>query len=436
MGELMGKKEKALGALAVSQIRRRGITFVGEVTGLGMIVTGCGSRNWVLRFTRNGRRRDFGLGGYPSVSLAQAKELARAARAQIMQGVDPIDARQAAMKKPVAKEIESLTFAGAATQYIDTHESTWRNPKHAQQWRNTIKSYANPIIGEILVADIALPHVLAVLEPIWKEKTETASRLRGRIESVLDWAAARGHRADSNPARWKGLLDKLLPAPGKIAKTEHHRALPYAQLPSFMVQLASQEGIAARALEFAILTATRSGEVRGARWEEFDLDAGTWTVPGVRMKAGKEHRVPLSEKALAIVRDQYATSFCEYVFPSSHLPKPGDARDGKPLSDMALSAVLRRMGVEAVPHGFRSTFRDWAAEQTNVPNEVAEMALAHVVGNKVEAAYRRGDLFEKRRQLMQDWADYALPKASRHKTTTDSQDGQVRTLPECPNLVA
>lgn len=415
MGEVMGKKEKALGALAVSQIRRRGITFVGEVTGLGIIVSGCGSRSWVLRFTRNGKRRDFGLGGYPSVSLAQAKELARAARAQLMQGADPIDIRQAAQRKLVAAEVGAMTFAEAGRQYIATHEGTWRNPKHAQQWRNTLNSYVNPVIGQLLVADVALPHVLAVLEPIWRTKTETASRLRGRIEAILDWAAARGHRPESNPARWKGLLDKLLPAPGKIAKTEHHRALPYSDLPEFMRQLSAQEGVAARALEFAILTACRSGEVRGALWDEFDLHEGVWTVPASRMKAGKEHRVPLSGAALAIARAQYGNRFCEYVFPSSHLPKLGDDRLGRPLSDMALSAVLRRMGVGAVPHGFRSTFRDWAAEQTDFPNEVAEMVLAHAVSNKVEAAYRRGDLFDKRKQLMQDWATYA--RVERHTST-------------------
>ena len=382
----MGKKERALGALAVSQIRRRGITFVGEVTGLGMIVSGCGSRSWVLRYTRNGRRRDLGLGGYPSVSLAQAKELARAARAQLMQGADPIDLRQTAQRKIVVAEVGTMTFAEAGSRYIATHEGTWRNPKHAQQWQNTLNSYANPVIGKLLVADVALPHVLAVLEPIWRTKTETASRLRGRIEAVLDWAAARGHRPESNPARWKGLLDKLLPAPGKIAKTEHHRALPYADLPNFMKQLSAQEGVAARTLEFAILTACRSGEVRGARWEEFDLDAGIWVVPAERMKAGKEHRVPLSDAARAIVRAQFGASYCEYVFPSSHHPKPGDDRTGKPLSDMALSGVLRRMEASAVPHGFRSTFRDWCAEQTDYPREVAEMALAHVISNKVEAA--------------------------------------------------
>ncbi len=294
----------------------------------------------------------------------------------------------------------AMSFAQAATQYIDTHESSWRSIKHGQQWRNTIDSYANPIIGRVLVRDVSLSHILAVLEPIWHTKTETATRLRGRIESILDWAAARGYRDEPNPARWKGHLDKLLPAPGKIRKRKHHQALPYSDLPNFMRTLASQEGMGARALEFTILTACRSGEVRGAKWAEFDLDARVWTIPADRMKAGKEHRVPLSDAAMAILSVQRERSFSDYVFPNP---------SGEPLSDMTLSAVLRRMKVPAVPHGFRSTFRDWCSEQTDYPREVAEMALAHAIGSKVEAAYRRGDLFGKRTQLMLDWAGFAWP---------------------------
>jgi integrase len=408
MGETMGKRQIELGALAVSNIRRRGINFVGGVTGLGLNVTGCGSRSWVLRYTVSGKRRDMGLGGYPDVTLAQAKEAARVARAKLSQGIDPIEDIRAARSKLIAEQSTAMTFSQAATQFIDTHEKSWRNAKHAQQWRNTIETYANPMIGKIFVRDVALPHVLSILEPIWETKTETASRLRGRIESILDWATARGFRTEANPARWKGLLDKLLPTPGKIAKTDHHKALPYAELPDFMKLLSSQAGIGARALEFVILTGCRSGEVRGAVWDEFDLENGLWTIPATRMKAGKEHRVPLSDKALAVIKAQKDMAFCQYVFPSSHTAKY-PAGEGAPLSDMTLSAVLRRMKVSAVPHGFRSTFRDWCAETTDYPNEVAEMALAHTIGNKVEAAYRRGDLFEKRRQLMQDWSDYAYP---------------------------
>lgn len=369
------------------------------VAGLAINVSGTGGRSWVLRFQVKGRRRDLGLGGYPDVTLAQAKEAARAARAKIKLGIDPIDEARAARVTLIENNMAAMSFAQAASQYIDTHNSSWRSIKHGQQWRNTIDSYANPIIGRVLVRDVSLSHILAVLEPIWHTKTETATRLRGRIESILDWAAARGYRDEPNPARWKGHLDKLLPAPGKIRKRKHHQALPYADLPNFIRTLASQEGMGARALEFTILTACRSGEVRGAKWAEFDLDARVWTIPADRMKAGKEHRVPLSDAAMAILSVQRERSFCDYVFPNP---------SGEPLSDMTLSAVLRRMKVPAVPHGFRSTFRDWCAEQTDYPREVAEMALAHAIGSKVEAAYRRGDLFGKRTQLMLDWATHAF----------------------------
>lgn len=397
----MGTKRKELGALAVSQISRRGINFVGGVTGLALNVTKSGSRSWVLRYQVGGKRRDKGLGGYPDVTLAQAKEAARAARAKITQGIDPVEDARILRSQLIASQASAITFAQAATQYIDAHKDSWRNAKHAQQWTNTLQVYAYPKIGRMLVRDVALPQILAILEPIWRDKTETASRVRGRIESVLDWAAVRGYRTDNNPARWKGLLDKMLPAPGKITKTDHHRALPYKELPAFMARLSEQGGMGAMALEFTILTASRSGEVRGAKWSEFDLDGGVWTIPPERMKMGKEHRAPLSDAALSIIKKQKASAFCEYVFPSPR---------GSALSDMTLSAVLRRMKVAAVPHGFRSTFRDWCAEHTDYAREVAEMALAHAIGSKVEAAYRRGDLFNKRRQLMQDWSDYAYLK--------------------------
>ncbi len=403
----MGKRQNELGALAVSQIKTRGIHFVGGVAGLAINVTKSGSRSWILRYQVGGKRRDKGLGGYPDVTLAQAKEAARAARAKIAHGIDPIEDGRALRSQLIASQVAAITFSQAAKQYIDTHESSWRNAKHTQQWRNTIQTYADPVIGRVLIRDVDLPQILKVLEPIWRTKTETASRLRGRMESILDWASARGFRTESNPARWKGLLDKLLPSPGKIAKADHHRALPYAEMPEFMKSLAEQQGIAPRALGFAILTACRSGEVRGAKWSEIDMDNGVWTVPAIRMKAGKEHRVPLSAAAMAIVKLQKESAFCDFVFPSS---RSSNKTEGSPLSDMALLAVLRRMEVPAVPHGFRSTFRDWCAETTDYPREVAEMALAHTIGDKVEAAYRRGDLFDKRKQLMQEWADFAASK--------------------------
>lgn len=393
----MGNKAKELGVLAVKNITRRGTTFVGGVPGLALVVHGSGTRSWILRYKIGGVRRDMGLGSFDDVSLANAREAARAARAKIVAGSDPIQQRKAARSALVAEMATALTFSECATKYMEAHESGWRNPKHAQQWRNTIESYANPVIGQMLVRDVGLPHVMRVLEPIWHLKTETAKRLRGRLESVLDWAITRDLRTGPNPARWKGHLDTLLAQPGKISKTKHHRRLPYTEIPAFMAELRKQAGIGAKALEFTILTAARSGEVRAATWDEFDLKAGLWTVPADRMKAGKEHRVPLTDAALAIVKSQKDVAINQFVFPSPR---------GSVLSDMTLSAVLRRMKVDAVPHGFRSTFRDWAAEKTDYPNEMAEMALAHTISDKVEAAYRRGDLLEKRRQMMQDWADY------------------------------
>lgn len=390
-------KAKELGALAVQSINRRGINFVGGVAGLGLYVQAGGSRSWIFRFRLAGMRRDMGLGGYPEVSLARARDQARDAREKLRDGVDPIELARSKVSALVAARAVAVTFGKAAALYIEAHEPTWKNAKHRQQWENTLTTYAEPTLGRLLVRDVELPHILLVLEKIWKTKTETASRLRGRIEAVLDWATARGYRSGPNPARWKGHLDTILPAPGKIAKVDHHRALPYSQISTFISALRSQEGIGATALEFTILTAARSGEVRGATWPEFDLAAAIWTVPANRMKAGKEHRVPLSARAVTLLQTQKDLSHSEFAFPA---PRGGS------LSDMTLTSVLRRMNINAVPHGFRSTFRDWVADQTDYPNEVAEMALAHIVGNKVEAAYRRGDLLDKRRQLMTDWAAF------------------------------
>ena len=393
----MGNKAKELSALAVKNITRRGSTFVGGVPGLVLLVHKYHrTRGWVLRYKVAGVRREMGLGSYPDVSLASARDAARAARAKLDAGIDPIQERKATRSALVAAMATALTFSECATKYIEAHESGWRNAKHAQQWRSTIETYANPVIGQMLVRDVALPQVLKILEPIWHKRTETASRLRGRLESVLDWATVREYRSGPNPAIWKGRLDSLLAQPGKIMKTKHHRALPYDKVPAFMAELRKQAGSGPKALEFAILTAARSGEVRAATWDEFDLTTNVWTVPADRMKAGKEHRVPLSTAALAILTSQKKVAINQYVFPSPRATV---------LSDMTLSAVLRRMKVAAVPHGFRSSFRDWTAEKTDYPNEMAEMALAHTINDKVEAAYRRGDLLEKRRQMMQDWAD-------------------------------
>ncbi len=361
-----------------------------------MQVQPSGARSWVLRFSVAGKRREMGLGGFPDVTLADARRRAREEREKADKGADPIAERKAAASVLRAEQAKAFTFKASALAYIEAHESSWRNAKHGEQWRNTLAS-TYPTLGALQVRDVGLPHVMAVLEPIWKTKTETASRLRGRIESVLDWATARGYREGSNPARWKGHLDQLLAAPGKIAKTGHHAAVPVGEIGAFMKCLRAREGTGARALEFVILTAARSGEVRGATWAEMDLDAATWTVPGERMKAGKEHRVPLSQAALDLLRALPRIAGSDLVFPAPR---------GRVLSDMTLVAVMRRMEVDAVPHGFRSTFRDWCSERTNYPREVAEMALAHTITDKVEAAYRRGDLFEKRRRLMTEWAAF------------------------------
>lgn len=292
-----------------------------------------------------------------------------------------------------------MTFAEAARLFMDAKSGEWSNPKHRQQWANTLDAYAIPVLGKMLVSDVRNEHVLTILRPIWEIKTETASRLRGRIEQILDWATAQGYREGLNPARWRGHLDKILPRPSKIAKVEHHEAVSLDDLPGFVADLKGMAGTAARALEFLILTAARSGEVRGAQWSEFDLDAGVWTVPAERMKAKREHRVPLSVPALQILKAQPVQAGSAIVFPGSK---------GQVLSDMTLTAVMRRMKVEAVPHGFRSTFRDWAGERTDFPSDLAEMALAHTIPNKVEAAYRRGDMLAKRAAMMTAWADFAL----------------------------
>jgi len=400
----MPKLARELGALAVSKLTEPGLHFVGHVAGLALQVTASGARSWTLRVTIAGRRRDMGLGAYPEVPLAMARDKAREARELIRQGVDPIEKQRAAQSALRASVASALTFKETAAAYMATHETGWKNAKHAQQWRNTLETYAYPVMGDLLVRDVHKEHVLAVLRPIWAEKNETAVRLRGRIELVLSYAMQAGYRPEGlNPARWRGGLDKLLPAPGKVSKGDHHPALPVAEVGEFMERLRSADGMGARALEFAILTAARSGEVRGASWAEIDLDAKVWIIPACRMKAGKEHRVPLSAAALSLLKALPRIGGTDLVFPA---PRGGQ------LSDMTLSAVLRRMGVPAVPHGFRSTFRDWAAERTNYPREAAEMALAHAIESRVEAAYRRGDLFEKRRAMMASWASFlAAPRA-------------------------
>jgi integrase len=346
-----------------------------------------------------GKSGAMGLGSVADVPLARARALAQECRRELQQGIDPIGARKAREAEAKLASAKAKTFQQCAESYIKAHKAGWRNAKHANQWANTLATYAYPVFGSLPVAAVDVGLIMKALEPIWQEKTETASRLRGRIESVLDWATVRGYRKGDNPARWRGQLQSLLPSRAKVRRVEHHPALPYAELGAFMAFLREQEGIAAKALEFLILTATRSGETIGARWDEFNLDEALWVVPPARIKTGREHRVPLSARSLAIVQELAKTKLGDFVFPGR--------RAGKPLSSMAMLALLKRMGrSDLTAHGFRSTFRDWAAERTNYPREAAEMALAHAIGDKVEAAYRRGDLFEKRRRMMEDWAKH------------------------------
>ena len=386
---------KELTAIEISRLKKQGKHAVGGVPGLMFQVSG-GSRSWVYRYMLDGKRRDMGLGPYPAVTLAQAKDHARSLKSLTAKGHDPLREKQEELVRMRAERATLKTFKEAMVGYLNDKSPEWRNKKHRQQWENTLTTYAFAEIGDMSVSTIQIGHVLSVLRPIWNEKTETASRLRGRIESVIDWAKVHGYCTGENPARWKGNLDKVLPAPSKAKPVRHHTALPYAKISNFISDLKLREGIAPRALEFCILTAARSGEVRGATWQEIDLNNNIWTIPAARMKAGKEHRVPLSPQALALLSNLSRKANTNLVFPNTH---------GAPLSDMTLGAVLKRMGERVTTHGFRSTFRDWAGETQNFPNEVLEHALSHQLKSKTEAAYARGTLFEKRRILMHAWSN-------------------------------
>ena len=392
----MPKVAKELSLRAVSGLREDGRYAVGGVAGLHLRVS-AGHRGWVLRIKVGEARRDIGLGAYPGIGLAEAREKAREIHKLAKVGTDPLHLRKQQRSAILTQQASDKTFDWCVDAFIKAKAEEWRNPKHRQQWENTLASYCSPKLGKFAVRDIDLQHVLACLEPIWRTKNETASRLRGRIESVLDWATVRRYRTGDNPARWKGHLDKVLLAPSKIQKVKHHAAVPIDQMQAFITLLKTRDGYAARALEFAILTAARSGEVRGAKWAELDLDSGVWTVPAERMKAKKEHRVPLSKVVTELLQALPRIHGCNLVFPGNK---------GQPLSDMSLTAVMRRMEVRAVPHGFRSTFRDWAGDRTQYARDLAEAALAHTLGNKTEEAYRRSDALEKRRQMMEDWANF------------------------------
>ncbi len=363
-----------------------------------------GSRSWLFRYMFNGRSREMGLGSCELVTLAEARQKVIEARRLLLEGIDPIEDRRRKRREAALATASAITFRVCAERYIAAHEAGWRNGKHRAQWSATLETYADPVLGELPVASIETAHVMQVLEPIWATKAETASRVRGRIESIWDWAKARGYcNGGENPARWRGHLQKLLPARSKVAPVEHHEALPYDDVPAFMAELHRRDGTAARCLEFTILTWTRSGEARGALWDEVDFEARQWVVPGSRMKAGKDHTVPLSDAAAAVLEAMPRAG--EHIFEG--------ARDGRPISDMSMTMVLRRMGRARITvHGFRSAAKDWASETTSHADIVSEMALAHTIPDKVQKAYRRGVLLQKRRRLMADWAKYCGSGAS------------------------
>lgn len=404
------RKVEKLTARRVEAIKKPG--RYGDGDGLYLQVSRWNTKSWVLRYQLAGRVREMGLGKLADIGLSDAREGARAARRMVKNGDDPIDRRKAKIQALRAERAKRLTFKQATDKYIAAHKSGWRNEKHAAQWTATLTTYAYPIIGNLAVSDIDTGHIIKILEPIWATKTDTASRLRGRIESILDWARARRFRDGDNPARWKGHMENLLPAKTKVRQVRHQPAMPFVELPAFIAELKQREGISARALEFTILTAARTGEAINAKWDEIDLERGVWAVPGERTKTGREHRVPLSGRAKAILVGLPREKSSPFVFPGGRVRKP--------LSNMAMLELLRGMkGKDLTVHGFRSSFRDWAGESTNYPRELAEAALAHVVGDAAEQAYRRGDALEKRRRLMEDWAKYcAMPlKAKRDNVT-------------------
>jgi integrase len=393
----MVQKLQRLTALAVSRESKPGLYADGG--GLYLCVGRNGAKRWTFRFTLNGAAHEMGFGGLNKVRLADARKKASDARLLLSEGRNPLVHKQEnATERATAEKQRLMTFDQCAEAYISAHEIAWKNEKHRQQWRNTLATYASPVFGDLPVGDVNTDRVLKVIEPIWSKKAETASRVRGRIEVILDWARVRGYRFGENPARWRGHLSHLLPSRNKVRAVKHHAALSYTEISSFLEALRATDGAAALALEFLILTAARTSEVIYASWSEVDVKKQIWIVPAERMKTRREHRVPLSAAAVAVLTRAKDLEG-DYIF-------PGRAPDA-PLSNMALLMLLGRMNHGHITaHGFRSTFRDWAAEQTSFSNEVVEMALAHAIESKTEAAYRRSDLFEKRSALMTAWADF------------------------------
>jgi integrase len=393
----MTRSLQRLSPLTVERTKKPGRVHDGG--GLYLQVTPTGGKSWVFRYALHGRRPEMGLGTYPEISLAAARRVAFEARSQVKAGQDPIAARDAERARQRLASARGLTFDQAAKQFLEGHGGSWRNKKHRQQWHNTLSAYASPIIGATSVADLTTADVTRVLDQIWKTRPETASRLRARIERILDWAKVRGYRTGENPARWRGHLDNVYPARSEARPVAHHAAVAIDDLPATYAALCQSAGTAALALRFAILTAARAGEVTGATWAEIDLQGKVWTIPASRMKAGREHRVPLSSEAVKILDARRGAMSGDLVFPSW--------RNGRPLAPSSLLKALRDAGRgSATVHGFRSTFRDWTAERTDTPRDVAEMALAHTIENKAEAAYRRGDMMIKRALLMERWATF------------------------------
>lgn len=401
----MARMIERLSPVKVAKASKPGMYADGA--GLYLHVGPTGGKSWIYRFMLEGKAREMGLGPLHTIGLADARQLALEARKQRLAGVDPLAARKAQRDAQRLATAKAITFQACAEKYIAANRAAWRNAKHTDQWGSTLKTYAYPVIGNLPVAEIDTGHVTKILEPIWTKKAETASRVRGRIESILDYATTHRWRDGANPARWRGHLEHVLPKRSKVARVQHHAALPWKQISAFMSDLAIQDGTAALGLRFAILTAARTGEVVGARWDEIDTRGALWTIPAERMKAGREHRIPLSEGALAVLREaakvRQSDDPTAFVFPG--------AKSKSPLSNMAMLALLRRMKRDDLTtHGFRSTFRDWAAE-TGRAADIAEAALAHVVGDKTVAAYQRGDLLERRRRLMSDWAAFCANRS-------------------------